>query len=195
MKITQKKFSNKTTFEFENETLKYTVEDKGGAGDIIFSYADFPQKSSMKIEKNGWLRNVGLIWVLLGVFQLGTAIAAQSPLAGKGFWFLLGLMCLLMYRIAITKYSVFSMENGTVYIIKDKKHDEILEEINERRKKQLLLWYGEVNIDNDAENEIAKFKWLQSQNVISKEEAEEKIAHVELAHNHIHESTDKRILN
>ena len=178
----QKKFSNKTTFEFGDETLTYTVEDKGGGGDFSFYYSDFPQNSTMKIEKNGWLKNVGLIWVAIGVLQLCIAIGTQSSLSGKGFWLFIGLICLVVYRIAITKYSVFRLENGTVYIIKDKKHDKIIEEIYDRRKKQLLLWYGEINTDNDAENEIAKFRWLQNQNVISKEEADKKIAEIELSH-------------
>lgn len=183
MEIRQKRFSNKTIFEFGDETLKYTVEDKGGAGDLIINYADFPQQSSMKEERNDWLKNVGLLWVALGTFQIGSAIVADSSLSGKGFWLMVGLFCLAIYKIATTKYSVFSAEHGTIYVIRDKKHDEIVSAINDRRKKQLLMWYGDVNPENKLETEIEKFRWLSDQNVISKDEAERKIAQAEILHN------------
>jgi hypothetical protein len=42
-----------------------------------------------------------------------------------------------------------------------------MEEIRERRKKQLLEWYGNINFANDPEEEIRKFHWLHSQHLIS----------------------------
>lgn len=59
-------------------------------------------------------------------------------------------------------------------------HDKIISELNARRKSQLLDWYGEVNAENSLEQEIGKFKWLAEQEIISKEEADKKIAQAEL---------------
>jgi len=42
-----------------------------------------------------------------------------------------------------------------------------MDEIRERRKKQLLEWYGNINFANDPEEEIRKFHWLHSQHLIS----------------------------
>ena len=78
------------------------------------------------------------------------------------------------------KYSVFKFERGNVFVIQDKAHDEIIDELNRRRKLQLLSWYGDVNPENDLEHEIQKFRWLADQEVISKEESEQKIAQAEL---------------
>jgi hypothetical protein len=72
------------------------------------------------------------------------------------------------------------VRGGNVFVIQDKNHDKIIEELNKRRKSQLLQWYGEVNPENELEYEIQKFKWLVEQNVISKEESEKKIAQAEL---------------
>jgi uncharacterized protein YqgQ len=43
-------------------------------------------------------------------------------------------------------------------------------EIRERRKTQLLDWYGNINFANDPEDEIQKFEWLYSQRLITSEQ-------------------------
>ena len=180
MEIIQKKRSNKHTFTFEDNHFNFAYEDKSGSGDADMNYADFPQKSSVKIEQNEWLRNVGYLWCALGVFQLGYAIYSEASISGKGFWIVLGLACIAWAHFSKVKYSIFQAEHGNIYVIQDKKHDEIISELNTRRKKQLLNWYGEVNPENELENEIGKFKWLVEQNIITKEESEQKIAQAEL---------------
>ena len=139
-----------------------------------------PQKSSVQIERNEWIRNVGYLWLAIGVLQLGYAIYSQAPLTGKGFWILLGVLCLLWAYFSKVMYTVFRTERGSVFVIQGKHHDQIIDEINARRKSQLLRWYGEVNPDNDLANEISKFRWLVDQGVMSPEESEEKIAQAEL---------------
>jgi cbb3-type cytochrome oxidase subunit 3 len=182
MEIKQKRLSNNHTFTFNEESLNFAFKDKSGSDDFDLNYADFPEKFSISIEQNEWLRNVGILWCLLGCYRIGTALYNELPLSGTGFWFFLGLICLVWYALTKTKYSVFKTEAGNVFIINDKNHDKIIAEMTSRKKSQLLKWYGDINLDNDLENEISKFNWLVKQNVISQEEAEEKIAQVEFAH-------------
>ncbi|TAK62729.1 hypothetical protein [Methylobacter sp.] len=182
MKIVQKKRSNKHTFTFNDESFNFAYEDKKGSDDVDMRYADFPQKSSVSIEQNEWLRNVAYLWCGLGLYQLGYAIYSDASLSGKGFWLINGLVCLAWAHLSKVKYSVFKTDRGNIFVIQDKKHDLIVKEINERRRKQLLQWYGEIDMENEPENEIRKFNWLCEQKVISKEEAEIKIAQIELAH-------------
>ncbi|MEZ8223378.1 hypothetical protein AB6C43_04975 [Vibrio splendidus] len=180
MEIVQKKRSNKHTFTFKDDHFNFAYEDKSGSGDTDMSYADFPQKSSIQIEQNEWLRNVGYLWCALGVFQLGYALYSDVSLSGKGFWIMVGLVCVVWAHLSKVKYSVFSSERGHVFVIHDKNHQKIINELSVRRKSQLLDWYGEVNLENELEQEIKKFKWLEEQDVISKEESEKKIALAEL---------------
>ncbi|MAD89372.1 MAG: hypothetical protein CMK64_06670 [Pseudoalteromonas sp.] len=182
MEIKQKKFSNHHTYTFESDHVNFAYKDKSGSGDFDFNYADFPEKSSITIEQNEWLRNVGILWCLLGVYRIGSAIYSGSPLSGTGFWLVLGIICLIWFALTKVKYSVFKTERGNVFVIQDKNHENIISELNKRKKEQLLAWYGAVNLENDKENEIEKFRWLEKQNVITKDEAEEKIAEVEFAH-------------
>ncbi|TMP24478.1 hypothetical protein CWB99_22315 [Pseudoalteromonas rubra] len=180
MEFIQKKKSNKHTFTLHDDYFNFAYEDKSGSGDTDMNYADFPQKSSVQIEQNDWLRNVGYLWIALGIFQLGYAVYNGAPLSGKGFWVLVGSACVLWAYFSKVKYSVFRAERGNVFVIQDKNHDQIIDELNKRRNSQLLQWYGEVNPENELENEIQKFKWLAEQGVITNEEAEYKIAQAEL---------------
>lgn len=54
---------------------------------------------------------------------------------------------------------------------------------------------GDINVDNDPQNEISKFVWLAEQEVISKEEADSKIAQVQLLHRQSTEDADDDLLN
>ena len=180
MQIVQKKKSNKHTFTFEDDHFNFAYEDKSGSGDTDINYADFPQKCSIQIEQNEWLRNVGYLWCALGLFQLGYAVYLGASISGKGFWLMVGLICVAWAYFSKVKYSVFKSERGNIFVIHDSNHDTIINELNTRRKSQLLSWYGEVNPANELTQEIGKFKWLAEQGVISKEESEQKIAHAEL---------------
>ncbi|MCF2859790.1 hypothetical protein L1286_20110 [Pseudoalteromonas sp. SMS1] len=192
MEIVQKKRAIKHTFTFEKERFNFAYKDKSGSGDLDFNYADVPKKCMIKIEQNEWLRNVGFLWIALGIFQLGYAIYSQATLSGQGFWLIVGLACVTWAHFSKIKYSVYQAERGNIFIIQDKKHDNIVSELNQRRSAQLLDWYGEINPGNELESEINKFKWLVDQNVMTKEQADTKIAQVELlhkAHSETHSST------
>lgn len=180
MEIVQKKNSTKHTVKFYDDHFNFAYEDKTGSGDTDINYADFPQKSSIQIEQNEWLRNVGALWCALGILQIGFAVYSEAWAWGKGFWLILGLACMAWAYISKIKYSVFKAEHGNVFIIQDKNHDTIIGELNSRRKKQLLSWCGDIDPENTIDNEIKKFKWLAEQDVISKEESDRKIAQAKL---------------
>ena len=61
MEFIQKKRGVKQTFTLRDDHFNFAYEDKSGSGDIDLNYVDLPQKSSVSIEQNEWLRNVGLI--------------------------------------------------------------------------------------------------------------------------------------
>lgn len=182
MKIEQRKLSNHHTFTFADERLNFAYRDKTGTGDIDITYADFPLKTSTRIDQNLWLRNVGYLWGVLGLIQIGLAALEGRPLSGTGFWLVLGLGCLLASRLMKVVYTIVATERGSVWIIQDgKTHDTILQEIRARRKAQLLAWYGDIDLDNTLEREIGKFRWLADQQALTAEEAERRIAQVQSA--------------
>lgn len=193
MEFIQKKRGVKQTFTLRDDHFNYAYEDKSGSGDIDINYVDFPQKSSVSIEQNEWLRNVGLLWIALGVAQIGWAIFNDLSLSGKGFWLMVGMACVLWAHFSKTRYSVFRTERGNVLVMQNKQHQQIVETLHARRKAQLLDWYGDVNPDNELENEIRKFQWLVEQDVMTQAESEQKIAQAQLLHNSQYESTETKL--
>ena len=193
MEFIQKKRGVKQTFTLRDDHFNFAYEDKSGSGDIDLNYVDFPQKSSVSIEQNEWLRNVGLLWIALGVAQIGWAIFNDLSLSGKGFWLMVGMACVLWAHFSKTRYSVFRTERGNVLVMQNKQHQQIVETLHARRKAQLLDWYGDVNPDNELENEIRKFQWLVEQDVMTKAESEQKIAQAQLLHNSQYESTETKL--
>ena len=182
MEITQKKGAVKHTFIFGDDFLNFAYKDKSGSGDRDVPYGNFPKKSSEVNEFNEWLRNVGLLWIGVSVVLIGLALNNGEPLTGKGFWMMMGLGCVAWAHYTKVVYTVFETEKGGVFIIQNKDHDTILEEIKKRRREQLLKWYGDINPDSTLENETNKYNWLCDQDVISAEEAEQKIAQLEWLH-------------
>ena len=185
VEVSQKKRSSQLKFTFGADSFNYAYRDKSGSGDIDVQYAGFPTKASISIERNDWLRNAGLIWCLIGVLQLGYAITAGDSIQGRGFWLLIGAICLVWYRWSTVEYSVFRAQEGNVFVIRDDKHDRIVDEIKRRRKDRLLALYGSLDTRNTLDEEIAKFSWLHEQGVLSKDELESRLAQ---AHDFFQES-------
>ena len=94
----------------------------------------------------------------------------QRRLALQGEAWLHRVICLVWVPLATVKYSVFRSQAGNVLVIQDREHDRIVDEINRRRKDQLPALYGELDMRNTLEDEIAKFSWLHEQDVLSKDE-------------------------
>ena len=180
MKIEQKKQSNQHTFTFDDDTLNFAYKDKTGSGDVDIAYGEIPKKFSTRIEQNTWLRNVGYVWCALGVIQIGLALMAGKSLAGTGYWLVLGAGCLAWSYFSKVTYTVLQAPNGSVFVIQDDKtHDKIIEEIMSRRKLQMRAWYDHIDENKSVESELSKFKWLQEQDVLTKEEVAQRILQVQ----------------
>ncbi|WP_438863644.1 DUF308 domain-containing protein [Neptunicella sp.] len=172
MELTQKKSSNQTTFEFGEEKLKYTIKDASGKKTFSTEYGSISDEDFDELEeKNAWFRNVGILWVLIGVFQIANRFMESGTFSGS-MWLTLGIICLITYRFKTTSYTIVDAEKGRIFIIQDDQHSKILDEISTRRKMQWKLWYGSVNYENDPKNELNKFQWLLDKKVISDDEFE-----------------------
>jgi hypothetical protein len=166
MEITQKKFSNTTTFDFRIDRLRYAIKDSSGRHAFDVDYADVTSDISELDERNAWFRNAGFFWIALGILQIILRYSETGQLLGS-LWLWLGLGCLALYRIVRTSFSIVSIGSGRISVIKDSQHDKIMAELMGRRKKYFLEAHGQVNLANDPERELAKFKWLRDEEIIS----------------------------
>ena len=193
MEVVQKKGKNKYTFSFGQERLNYAYEEASGKGDVDLYYGDLSKKSSESIEQNEWLRNVGVLWIVIGVFQSVYGSFTRETFYLDPMWILIGGACLAWAIISKTTYTIYETKEVNLFIIQDKQHDEIANELMSRRKKQLFDWYADINMENDLTNEINKFKWLVEQEVLSEEESKQKIEEVKYYHQE--QGHKERVLN
>lgn len=87
-------------------------------------------------------------------------------------------MCLGIYRLSRTTFTYHALTGGgRLVLIKDSKAPSILQQLTSRRNAILLNLYGDF--DADPENEIAKFKWLERQGVLSRRQADARIGEIQ----------------
>ncbi|MDO9583207.1 MAG: hypothetical protein Q7J24_08845 [Desulfomicrobium sp.] len=171
MLITQQRFSHTISFEFEPETLTYTRSDAYGSHSFQLPYGSIGMDPRQTTERNGTLFNGGILLSAWGLAQTGYALAHGDLL---GVIFLIpGLACLLFHALAKIELTSLSSDAGEIALLHDKNYERIMDAIRDRRKKQLLDWYGNINFANDPEEEIRKFHWLHSQHLISEGQLEQ----------------------
>jgi hypothetical protein len=165
MLITQRRFSNTFTFTFEPDTLTYSRTDAYGSHSFELPYGSIGMDPRRTTERNATLFNGGILLSVWGLAQAGYAMAHGDPF---GIIFLFpGIACFLLHVLTRIELTSLGSDAGEIVLLHDKQYDRIMETIQERRKKQLLEWYGNINFANDPEEEIRKFHWLHSQHLIS----------------------------
>lgn len=164
MDTTQRKALTVTHFHFSSETLKYTRHDIQGVHGFRVAYANIIMAPRIATERNAALLTGA---VLLGAWGLVAAVHALALGDTLGIMYLIpGPLCALLYVWSSVTSTWLGTEEGDVGIIHGPQHDQIFTEIRDRRKKQLLDWYGTVDFANDPEDEIKKFSWLYYQHII-----------------------------
>lgn len=168
MIITQRSYSTVISFNFEQDTLTYTRADAYGSHSFQLPYGSIGMDPRTTSERNGALFTGS---ILLSAW--GAAQSAYTMLRGDllGAIFVLpGVLCFLLHAILKTQITSLSSDEGEIAILHDRNFDSIMSEIRERRKTQLLSWYGNINFANDPEDEIQKFEWLHSQRLITSDQ-------------------------
>lgn len=169
MEFAQKRFSNRTKFEFGDQSLRYTMSETSGSQTFSVEYLEIPDDHGSFTERNPWYRNVGVFWVLIGMFMVVGRYMDSGELRGS-LWLTLGIVCFIVFWVARTAYTTFSTRNGRIFVIQDASHDAILKEIHDRKLKELRRLYCEVDFDAEPNKEIEKFRWLLNRGAISEDE-------------------------
>ena len=176
MKFEQRRLSTRTSFEFGDTELTYSVRDRSGERDFVKDYAEIPLGKRRVFDRNEWLRNVGLLWCLIGIANIGLGLYSNQFSLWSGFWLVIGSGCLAFYAFSKKSFTVIDVDGGPVFILEDKQFPTILAEIETRRKTRLYNLYGALNLENDPDNERGKIEWLVRQKVLSREEADLQLA-------------------
>jgi len=113
--------------------FNFSYSDPRAFDTIDINYAEIAPQPSEQVEENEWLRIVGFAWMAIGLFQLLFALYSGYSINGKGFWILVGGLCVFWSYASVVKYTVIKTEYGNICIIHDDKHDKIISELQAKR--------------------------------------------------------------
>lgn len=178
MEITQKRNSTTTRFVFGDDELEFAWKDSSGGRSFSLPYTEISRDRQTLEERNQWLRNVGLIWIALGLFQMGMDLFKQRPVT-LDIWLVLGAACYLVYRLRVTKFTIVPSEKGNILVIDDKDAKRIIGEIESRRGAQLRAEYDFVPEDASLEDQRRRLKWLHREGALSDQELQQRLALVD----------------
>lgn len=178
LKFTQKRLGTNISFEFADTELTHAIRDKSGERDSTTDYAEIGLSKRRVFETKEWYRNVGILWCIIGLASVAFDLYNNNLGVLSGFWLVIGSGCLIYYFVTKTSYTVIDTEQGSLWVIEDKQQPQIVSEIEKRRKARLYDMYGALNLDNDADRELAKIEWLVKQKVLTRQEADLQIAQI-----------------
>ena len=168
--LNQARFSAKTKFELRAEDFTYTLNADGNTRTYQVEYAQLSRDRESLVDRNTWLRNVGLLWVALGgVVTAISFIEAESPRISIWLW--IGLACLAWFRLRSIRYVIVPAERCNVLIIDDATGADVLRELEQRRVAVLRRRFDYLSPDEHPENQRNRIQWLRKQGVLDEHEA------------------------
>lgn len=178
MEIRQQKNSNKIRFAFGEDALDYSIEDGSGSRSYSVAYTEISRDRQTLVERNEWLGNVGMLWLLLGA-----GLTAFSFMGDGGpkvsVWLWVGAACYAAYRFRTTRFIIVPSDKGNLCVIDDADGQRILAEIESRRAQQFRSEYDFIPEGDSPEQHRARFKWLHKEGALSDDELRQRMVTVD----------------
>ncbi|MFC0679327.1 hypothetical protein ACFFGH_15945 [Lysobacter korlensis] len=178
MEIKQKRTSNRIRYVFGEDELQYSWEDGSGSRSFSVQYTDITRDRQTLVERNEWLRNVGLLWLALGVVTTGLAWFNKGQL-DPSLWLFIGAGCYGVYRVRATGFTILPSDKGNLLVIDGDEGKRIIGEIESRRAAQFLREYDFMPENDTPEQLRGRFKWLHKEGALSDEELQRRLAVVD----------------
>ena len=179
MEISQKRDSSRTRYVFHDDRLEYAWKDSSGSRTFSVPYTAISRDRETLTERNVWLRNVGILWLIIGGIYL-VAMANGAENARGWMWAVLGAGCYAVYRFRSTRYTIVPSEKGNLLVIDAKDGERILDEIESRRAAQFRAEYDFFPEGDSPEQLRNRFKWLHREGALSEEELEKRLAAIQV---------------
>lgn len=178
MEITQKKHANRIRFAFGEDGLEYGIEDGSGSRTFSVAYTDISRDRQSLVERNQWLGNVGLLWLVLGAGLTAYSFMGEgSPRISIWLW--VGAACYAAYRYRTTRFTIVPTDKGNLCVIDDDDGQRILQEIESRRARHFREEYDFLPEGETPEQHRARFKWLHKEGALSDEELKERLDRID----------------
>ncbi len=180
IKIAQRRASNRCVFLFEKDCLNFTLSDSTATHNFRIPYEEInlERYRTFETKRSIWFF-VGGLWIAAGLAEMIFDLRDKGSLEFPT-WFILGLMAFGYHYYVRTKFQVIDVSQGSIYIIADKKKDQILAKITEYRKSSLKERYARILNELDPAGEAARFEFLRRESIISQDEYVDLMAELQL---------------
>lgn len=160
----------KTFFTFADTCLHYRYKSTDKDVSFQVDYTQIPITPTQEIaDKYSLFRNLGIAALMIGGAMAVNNFMTLGRLEDTLFLHL-GLISMFLYSISTKKFSVFATGSGNILVLKDKKHDTIIEKMHHQRNRILKELYAHIDFQNSKEHEIEKFDHLLKDGIITEEE-------------------------
>ncbi len=183
MVYNQDKNGNSLRFEFKEDGINYTLKDKSIHKTEFIPFESITNKTHEFFERNDGHKQRAIYFLIVGTLFLIANLVLQTKL--WAWLFLIGApIFYYLYKKSIVNYKVINtQDNMDIYILNDNNEDDIFKAIYNKRNEYLVNTYLSINYSNDPLNEISKFLWLKSLEVINNKEFEVIKEEITLHHN------------
>lgn len=164
----QRLWGVRTCFDFQGDALEYRLEGPSGSRTLTVECGAVEFDTGRVVRRPSALLVLAAVAVCLGIAQ-------GAPAAGAA-WGVFAAACVGAWWFAEVPAVLLFSERGELHVLEDGFQEEILAEIDARRRDQLRHWHAQIDFGNDPDREIEKFRWLRSHEVISETELAERIS-------------------
>ena len=178
MKITQRTFTLKASYRFDNDRFMYSFKDDTGSISKPIKYQSLPQIDDYLPEIATF--NMSFFALSLPSFIAGAIDFQRGNISAGSLWVVFACVCCFLSYINKSRYTSLEAGGVSMMILAGKNHDNILAELENRRKIAYLAEYGEIDTGKDINDEILKYQWLQEIGVLNSKESMDMIEKVNL---------------
>lgn len=176
--FTQSRFSTRTRFEFGKEDFVYRLDAEGNSHTYRMEYTELSSDRETLTERNTWWRNVGILWMLIGVVS-GVINYAEHHIVRVPIWLWLGIICYAVYHFRLIRYQIIPAERCKVVIIDDAAGARIIDALTSARARQLRQRYDYITTDEHPDQQRRRFQWLGKQGAMDANEVSARLLQID----------------
>lgn len=179
--IEQKRGNTSIRYRFLPEQLHYSVKMPDVSREFSVGYTAISRDRQTLAERKGSYRLMAMFWLALGSVMVCISILSSNGAAiGTGaLWLLLAAGSYAYYRRSLKEYVIVPSDSGNLLILEGETGRKILAEIEQRRADCLRENYDFFPDGESTEQLRERFKWLLSEDAISKDQYAERMNRVD----------------
>ena len=182
----QKRARAEATYAFGKTDLSYVFRYGASVHRIVADYFEITPARKFTSRRDWSQFQYAIAMAAVGL----AAMAAQTILSGATPLSALWLMpCTAYFALFVLRpdhFRIFQAAGDPFWILEGRHSQDIIAEIELRRRNRLAEIYGPLSLANEPRLEIGKIEWLVEEFVMTREEADNQIASI---HAHATEKT------